>query len=80
MLMIWQSKSGNTTSLQTITVANTPVYNYNNTPNYGDFISCECPELQTWHGGRVEHKLNCSKFWSINPGRTKEELLRNEGF
>ena len=44
------------------------------------FISCKCPELATWHGGRVEHKMGCSKFWTLNPNRTKEELLKSEGF
>ena len=44
------------------------------------FISCNCPELSTWHPGRLEHKLKCQKFWALNPGRTKEELLKVEGF
>ena len=44
-------------------------------------ISCECPELQqTWHPGRVEHKLKCEKFKKLNPTLTKEELLKHEGF
>ena len=44
------------------------------------FTSCGCPELATWHPGRVEHKMGCSKFWTLNPNRTKEELLKSEGF
>ena len=43
------------------------------------FKSCKCPELATWHPGRVEHKLKCKKFWSLNPGRTKKELVTVEG-
>ena len=48
--------------------------------NLSPFISCECDELQTWHPGRVEHKMTCKKFWSLNPNRTKKELLKFEGF
>ena len=44
------------------------------------FISCECRELQTGHQYQVEHKLKCPKFWSLNPNRTKEELMKFEGF
>ena len=50
------------------------------TMNLEQFTSCGCPELVTWHPGRVEHKLECEKFWSLNPGRTKNELLKTEGF
>lgn len=42
------------------------------------FTTCNCPELATWHPGQVEHKLKCSKFWELNPGRTKDELLLTE--
>lgn len=45
-----------------------------------DWISCECPELCTWHPGQVKHKLECAKFWRLNPGKTKDDLLRYEGF
>lgn len=48
--------------------------------NLGPFTSCKCKELQTWHPGQVEHMMKCVKFWSLNPGRTKEELLKVEGF
>jgi len=51
-----------------------------NSPNNNSFVSCECPELMTWHPGRVEHKMKCTKFWSLNPNRTKDELLQDEGF
>ena len=48
--------------------------------NLNPFISCECDALQTWHPDRVKHKMNCRKFWSLNPNRTKKELLKFEGF
>ena len=52
-----------------------------NIKNNKKIISCECPELQqTWHPGRVEHKLKCEKFKKLNPTLTKEELLKHEGF
>jgi hypothetical protein len=47
--------------------------------NLNPFVLCEC-DLPTWHPGRVKHKLECQKFWELNPSRTKEELLEFEGF
>lgn len=57
-----------------------PPQNTHVTENKQAFISCGCPELATWHPGRVKHKLGCKKFWDLNPGRTEEELLKDEGF
>jgi hypothetical protein len=45
------------------------------------FILCECSKnLMMGHMNRVEHKLQCDEFWKLNPDRTKEELLKTEGF
>jgi len=48
--------------------------------NNGDIrkqvISCNCSELeQTWHPGRIKHKLNCKKFWKLNPTLTKRSII-----
>ena len=40
------------------------------------FKSCDCPELATWHPGQISHKYNCPKFYSLNPGRTKQEFIK----
>lgn len=49
--------------------------------NTSPFISCDCPALApgaSGHMGRMEHKLECPKFWALNPNRTKKELLKVE--
>jgi len=44
------------------------------------FVSCGCIELITFRLEQIKHKINCPKFWELNPGRTKDELLKSEGF
>ena len=44
--------------------------------NTDHFKSCDCPELATWHPGQISHKYNCPKFYSLNPGRTKQEFIK----
>nr|WQM86810.1 hypothetical protein [Marseillevirus cajuinensis] len=43
-------------------------------------VSCGCPELATSHPGRVEHKMRCSVFRSLNPELTMKKFLEFEGF
>ncbi len=42
--------------------------------------SCDCPELATWHGGQVQHKLKCPIFCGLNPSLTVKQFLEYEGF
>ncbi len=43
-------------------------------------ISCQCPELATWHPGRVQHKMTCPIFRKLNPNLTVKQFLKYEGF
>lgn len=43
-------------------------------------ISCECPDLATWHPGRVAHKSTCRKFRELNPNLTYQAFMKDEGF
>ena len=45
-----------------------------------DIISCNCPELATWHPGRIKHKLQCPIFRKLNPNLTITEFMEREGF
>lgn len=45
-----------------------------------DITSCGCPELATSHPGRIQHKMTCSVFRSLNPGLTVKKFLEHEGF
>jgi hypothetical protein len=45
-----------------------------------NILSCNCPELSTWHPGRVQHKLNCPEFRKLNPNLSVNDFLYKEGF
>ncbi len=61
--------------------SNSPDEKTNKLLNTNSFKSCDCPELATWHPGRISHKYHCHKFFLLNPGRTKQEFIKeNEWF
>jgi hypothetical protein len=44
------------------------------------FKLCGCEALRSNHQMQTEHKLRCPIFHRINPGRTRNELLKACGF